>query len=290
ARGFGRSLRRLLDPPPPSARAFRRDRVHGGRPRQRDRQSRRAYRARAALSRDVAALFRRCRAAFRGRAGSGGLAGGRVEALALPTRRREPSPAGSRDPLPPAIVKMLQVHRGSTSARSSRRGGTMSNLAVTAASKPRQRRRTIIVDGPHPIDLYVGSRIRLQRVMRGLTQSELAKLVGISFQSVQKYERGENRVSASRLHEFATALGVNEQFFFDGLGGEVAAPAAGAPEPALSALEGKELQRQLAAVMGIEDKRLRGLIIQLLRALTEIAAARLDGGQSAELPQASEPA
>ncbi|HWI29275.1 MAG TPA: helix-turn-helix domain-containing protein [Stellaceae bacterium] len=166
----------------------------------------------------------------------------------------------------------------------------MSNLAVTAASKPRQRRRTIIVDGPHPIDLYVGSRIRLQRVMRGLTQSELAKLVGISFQSVQKYERGENRVSASRLHEFATALGVNEQFFFDGLGGEVAAPTAGAPEPALSALEGKELQRQLAAVMGIEDKRLRGLIIQLLRALTEIAAARLDGGQSAELPQASEPA
>ena len=166
----------------------------------------------------------------------------------------------------------------------------MSNLAVTAASKPRQRRRTIIVDGPHPIDLYVGSRIRLQRVMRGLTQSELAKLVGISFQSVQKYERGENRVGASRLHEFATALGVNEQFFFDGLGGEVAAPAAGAPEPALSALEGKELQRQLAAVMGIEDKRLRGLIIQLLRALTEIAAARLDGGQSAELPQASEPA
>ena len=82
----------------------------------------------------------------------------------------------------------------------------MSRLATKAPAKARQRRRTIIIDGPHPIDVYVGARIRLQRIMRGLTQSELAKLVGISFQSVQKYERGENCVSASRLHEFATAL------------------------------------------------------------------------------------
>ena len=149
----------------------------------------------------------------------------------------------------------------------------MSKLASEA--KPRQRRRTIIVDGPHPIDVYVGSRIRLQRIMRGLTQSELAKLVGISFQSVQKYARGENRVSASRLHEFAAALGVSEQFFFDGLGGAGAAPAdSAAQEPSVSALEGKELHRQLAAVMSMEDKRLRGLIIQLLKLLIEVDQAR----------------
>ncbi len=150
----------------------------------------------------------------------------------------------------------------------------MTSLATGAPARPRQRRRTIVVDGPHPIDVYVGARIRLQRVMRGLTQSELAELVGISFQSVQKYERGENRVSASRLHEFSAALGVPEQFFFDGVGGDTAAPAEAAPDHAISASEGKELHRQLAAVMSLEDKRLRGLILQLLKLLTELHPPR----------------
>ena len=151
------------------------------------------------------------------------------------------------------------------------------------SGKSRQRRRTIIIDGPHPIDVHVGSRIRLQRIMRGLTQSELARLVGISFQSVQKYERGENRVSASRLHEFATALGVNEQFFFDGLGADAAQ---GSEEPVrettVSAAEGKEIHRHLAAILSIEDKRLRTLIIQLLRLLSEVGQVRLDGEASPE--------
>jgi transcriptional regulator with XRE-family HTH domain len=152
------------------------------------------------------------------------------------------------------------------------------------ARKTRQRRRTIIIDGPHPIDIYVGSRIRLQRIMRGLTQSELAKLVGISFQSVQKYERGENRVSASRLHEFAEALGVTEQFFFDGLA--TASDVTGEPTHGadVTANEGKELHRQLTAVMSIEDKRLRGLIIQLLKVLSE-----LGGGSRAGSSEAAEP-
>jgi transcriptional regulator with XRE-family HTH domain len=109
--------------------------------------------------------------------------------------------------------------------------------------------------------------------MRGLTQSEIARLVGISFQSVQKYERGENRVSASRLHEFAKALGVPEQFFFDGVGLDLP-PGEAAREPPASAVEGKELHRQLAAVLSIDDKRLRGLIIQLLKVLSEIGGAR----------------
>jgi len=81
--------------------------------------------------------------------------------------------------------------------------------------------------------------------MHGMTQSGLAKLIGISFQSVQKYERGENRVSASRRHEFATAQGVNERFFFDGAGGADPIPRSGeAPREAnLSASEGKEFRR-----------------------------------------------
>jgi transcriptional regulator with XRE-family HTH domain len=148
-------------------------------------------------------------------------------------------------------------------------------VAPTPAARTR-RRRTIVVDGPHPIDVHVGARIRLQRTMRGLTQSGLAERVGISFQSVQKYERGENRVSASRLHEFAQALGVGEQYFFDGLTPVGATTRA----MALSANEGRELQRQLAAVLAIEDRRLRGLILQLLKVLTDL------DGSSATAPSA----
>lgn len=160
------------------------------------------------------------------------------------------------------------------------------SIARLPSTKARQRRRTIIIDGPHPIDLHVGARIRLQRVMHGMTQSELAKLIGISFQSVQKYERGENRVSASRLHEFATALGVNEQFFFDGVGGVEAAPRSSEPsrEVNLSASEGREFRRQIEAVMAIEDKRMRNLIAQLLKLLAEASGTVPAAPEPIEVP------
>ena len=157
----------------------------------------------------------------------------------------------------------------------------------TSPGKPRNRRRTVVADGPHPIDVYVGSRVRLQRIMRGMTQTDLARLVGISFQSVQKYERGENRVSASRLHEFAQALGVAEQFFFEGVA--ESGVVHGVPTHlSISASEGKEFHRQLAAVMSIEDKRLRGLIVQLLRILSELGGAAVES-EDAEEPSQNAP-
>ncbi|HJT08145.1 MAG TPA: helix-turn-helix transcriptional regulator [Stellaceae bacterium] len=139
-----------------------------------------------------------------------------------------------------------------------------------SAVRTRNRQRTVTVDGPHPIDIHVGARIRAQRVVRGLTQSDLARLVGISFQSVQKYEQGENRVSASRLYEFAQVLGVAPQHFFDGLEGRKSSDAL--PEIALSA--DSELRRRLLAVMAIEDERLRHLIVQLLHVLSELGSAK----------------
>jgi transcriptional regulator with XRE-family HTH domain len=139
-----------------------------------------------------------------------------------------------------------------------------------SAVRTRNRQRTIMVDGPHPIDIHVGARIRAQRVIRGLTQSDLARLVGISFQSVQKYEQGENRVSASRLYEFAQALGVAPQHFFDGLEG----PKSDDALPDVAAAVDSELRRRLLAVMAIEDERLRRLIVQLLGVLSELAGAK----------------
>ena len=70
---------------------------------------------------------------------------------------------------------------------------------------------------PHPTDLHVGKRLRNRRYILGLTQKDIADALGIKFQQVQKYETGANRISASRLHQSAQALGVPASYFFDGL-------------------------------------------------------------------------
>ena len=69
----------------------------------------------------------------------------------------------------------------------------------------------------HPIDVYVGTRIRLRRTMMGLSQSKLANALGLTFQQIQKYERGANRVGGSRLYELSEVLDVPPAFFFDGV-------------------------------------------------------------------------
>jgi transcriptional regulator with XRE-family HTH domain len=71
-------------------------------------------------------------------------------------------------------------------------------------------------DNIHPIDRIVGHRLRLARTSRKLSQTQLAEASGITFQQVQKYEKGTNRVSASRLFEFATLLGLEISYFFEG--------------------------------------------------------------------------
>ncbi|MCG5480132.1 helix-turn-helix domain-containing protein [Sinorhizobium alkalisoli] len=67
---------------------------------------------------------------------------------------------------------------------------------------------------PNPIDVFVGSRVRMRRLMVGLSQEKLADGLGITFQQVQKYEKGTNRVGASRLQAIADILGVHPSFFF----------------------------------------------------------------------------
>lgn len=69
---------------------------------------------------------------------------------------------------------------------------------------------------PHPVDIHVGKQLRVQRIIMGLSQEALAKAVGITFQQVQKYERGINRMSASRLFDFSRVLSVPVSFFFEG--------------------------------------------------------------------------
>ena len=72
--------------------------------------------------------------------------------------------------------------------------------------------------GPNPIDAHVGSRMRMRRMMLGMSQEKLATAFGVSFQQVQKYEKGANRMGSSRLQQAADILGVPVPFFFEGAG------------------------------------------------------------------------
>ncbi len=69
----------------------------------------------------------------------------------------------------------------------------------------------------HPVDIHVGKKLKQLRVLRGMTQTEVAQGLGISFQQVQKYELGRNRISASKLFEISRILNVAPSYFFDGL-------------------------------------------------------------------------
>jgi transcriptional regulator with XRE-family HTH domain len=135
----------------------------------------------------------------------------------------------------------------------------------TVLARPR-RRRTAKLDGPHPVDIHVGARIRHRRAIVGLNQTELALKVGVTFQSIQKYEGGANRVSASRLQEIAGVLGVPVSHFFEGLEGGEPAPAPATAEERLTSQEIRDLNVAYAA---ITDKALRTAVLHLLKSFAE---------------------
>src|SRR5689334_7298461 len=85
----------------------------------------------------------------------------------------------------------------------------------TDTRRGRGGRGSVARDGPHPIDAMVGARVRQRRTLLGLSQESLGEAIGLTFQQVQKYERGANRISASRLFELARVLEVPVSYFFD---------------------------------------------------------------------------
>lgn len=84
--------------------------------------------------------------------------------------------------------------------------------------KPYKQQYIVGEMGPRPVDVYVGHRLRERRTLVGITQSGLGEAVGLTFQQIQKYERGLNRMGASRLYEFSRILGVSPGWFFEGYG------------------------------------------------------------------------
>ena len=122
----------------------------------------------------------------------------------------------------------------------------------------------------NPIDVHVGQRLRQRRVLVGLSQERLARMVGITFQQVQKYERGANRIVASRLYQLAKVLDVPVSYFFEDLGSDAAAATAeGATEAASpDVMAERETLELVRAYYGIQDERVRRRAFDLLRTLS----------------------
>lgn len=135
---------------------------------------------------------------------------------------------------------------------------------------------------PNPIDLHVGSRVRLQRMLLGMSQEKLGERLGLTFQQIQKYEKGINRIGASRLFDLAQVLGVNVQFFYDEAPVRIpranVSPVEGfAERPAdnyvvdfLSSREGIELNK---AFVRIADPKVRRSLVDLVRSMAGDEAA-----------------
>jgi transcriptional regulator with XRE-family HTH domain len=98
-------------------------------------------------------------------------------------------------------------------------------MPATTAAAPRGRRASAgrpKTGKPNPIDVHVGSRVRLRRTLLGMSQEKLGEAIGLTFQQVQKYERGANRIGASRLFDLSRVLDVPVSFFFDDMPAEAA--------------------------------------------------------------------
>ncbi len=88
----------------------------------------------------------------------------------------------------------------------------------------RRKRRTVAEYGPHPVDVHVGGRVRLRRTLLGMSLDKLGEALELTFQQVQKYERGMNRIGASRLYQLCHILDVPIEYFFEELEGGGPAP------------------------------------------------------------------
>ncbi|WP_343714890.1 helix-turn-helix domain-containing protein [Inquilinus sp.] len=154
--------------------------------------------------------------------------------------------------------------------------------ALDAPKRPRGRPRN---DEPSPLDVHIGGRIRLRRTLLGFSQAKLATAIGLTFQQIQKYEHGSNRIGASRLHQLSRVLEVPVDFFFedappvDGLPtaglAEEAEPYDAGPDP----MQRRETLELIRAYYRVEDQATRRRVLDLLKAMS---GARTDESGSEE--------
>lgn len=151
------------------------------------------------------------------------------------------------------------------------RGGAMMMVGDEAGERGDREHR------PSPIDVHVGSRVRLRRTLLGMSQEKLGEALGLTFQQVQKYERGVNRIGASRLFDLSRVLDVPIGFFFDDMQGvpggrATRAAVAGFAEPQDGfdddTLHRRETLELVRAYYRITDPSIRKRVFDLIKTLS----------------------
>jgi transcriptional regulator with XRE-family HTH domain len=119
---------------------------------------------------------------------------------------------------------------------------------------------------PNPIDKHVGSRLRMRRMMLGMSQEKLGEAFGLTFQQVQKYEKGMNRISASRLQQASQILDVSVPFFFEGApGGHKLSETAPSPAYVNEFVSSEDGLRLIKAFTRIGSRAVRHRIVNLVQ-------------------------
>lgn len=140
-------------------------------------------------------------------------------------------------------------------------------------TKPPRRPQRATKGGPNPVDIYVGARVRLRRTLLGLSQEKLGEALGLTFQQVQKYERGVNRIGAGRLYTLSRVLDVPVSYFYDDMPSalvqSVGKRPPGLSEPAAGYEAGpmgnRETMELVKAYYRIADPKKRRRVLDMLR-------------------------
>ena len=165
--------------------------------------------------------------------------------------------------------------------------GNFESMAEQTTSRPQRQAPRRTRGKPNRVDVHVGSRVRLRRTLLGMSQEKLADALGLTFQQVQKYERGANRIGAGRLWELSRALDVPIAYFFEDVEGGVAgarAPSELAEEAAAygeDPMARRETLLLVRAYYGISDPAVRRRLLDLMKSLGDAAAVlpgMADGG------------
>lgn len=130
----------------------------------------------------------------------------------------------------------------------------------------------MVKSNPEPVDVHVGSRVRLRRTLLGMSQDKLGKALSLTFQQIQKYERGANRIGSSRLYQLSQILDVPVSFFFDDMPAEVTGKASGMADGDKQSFEVGQLSRRetlelVRAYYKIKDPSVRKKLFEMVKAL-----------------------
>ncbi len=129
-------------------------------------------------------------------------------------------------------------------------------------------RRTVAEHGPHPTDVHVGGRVRMRRMLLGMSQTKLGDALGLTFQQIQKNETGINRIGSSRLYQLSHILDVPVAYFFEGLEGDLLA------ESFNNVMSKRETLELVKAYYRIPDSAVRDALRKMAKAMAKGSGSR----------------